>query len=259
MRVRLSCILGCAALLAAAATPAHAQFLEDAAAAVIEAQGQVSVIRHQEEWALFAGDTVRVGEVIVSGDDGYARLQVSDGSAFVVFPDSRVVFRKNPSNFRDLLDILIGRVKIYIQHFGDQPNPHKVYTPTAVISVRGTTFDVTVYDTEATAVAVEEGLVTVRHQLLPSVGETPVQAGESLIIEPNIPLAEARVDKAQIAQVAEGIVRRLASLLRMGGGGGGGSGGAPPAAGGGAGGGSAPLPGDEEAPAPPPAPPPPPQ
>lgn len=258
-RLNPSRLLGLAVLLTTVAAPVRAQFFEDAAAVAVELQGQVSVIRHGEEWALFAGDSVQVGETIVSGDDGYARLQVSDGSAFVVFPDSRIVFRNNPSNLRDLLDILIGRVKVYIQHLGDRPNPYKVYTPTAVISVRGTTFDVSVFDTEATTVAVEEGLVTVRHQLLPSVNETPVQAGESLVIEPGIPLAQARVDKAQVAQVAEGIVRRLASLIRIGGGGGSGGAGTPPAAGGGAGGGGAPLPGDEEAPAPPPAPPPPPQ
>ncbi len=253
MRLRPSRAFAWAVLLLAAAAPVRAQLFADAAAAVVEAQGQVSVFRNGQEWALFAGDTVNVGETIVSGEDGFARLQVSDGSAFLIYPGSRVVFRKNPSNLQDLLDIFIGRVKIYIQHFGDRPNPHKVYTPTAVISVRGTTFDVTVYDTEATALSVEEGLVTVRHLLLPSNQETSVAAGESLIIEPNIPLARAGVDKSRVVQIAEDMARTAASIWRRLGRGGGATPGAPTPGGGG---GSAPLPGDEGAPEPPPAPPP---
>ena len=237
----------------------RAQIFSDAAATVVEARGQVSVIRHGEEWALFTDDQVNVGETIVSGEDGFAQLEVSDGSFFLVYPESRVIFRNNPSNFRDLLDVFIGRVKVYIQHLGNRPNPHRVYTPTAVISVRGTTFDVTVYDTEATALAVEEGLVTVRHQLLPTNIETSVGAGESLVIEPNVPLAQARVDKARVFAVAEDVARTAASIWNRIGGGAGGSGGGstPGSGGGGTGGGGGPLPGDEQAPDPPPAPPPP--
>ena len=99
-------------------------------------------------------------------------FQVSDGSTFEVYPNSRVVFRANPSNLKDLLDLLLGRVKVHIQKLGGQPNNNRVTTPTAVISVRGTVFDVTVEDQESTLVAVEEGLVEVRHALLGSSPET---------------------------------------------------------------------------------------
>ena len=91
-------------------------------------------------------------------------FQVSDGSTFEVYANSRVVFRKTPGNLKDLLDVLIGRVKVHIQKWGGQPNFNRVFTPTAVISVRGTTFDVEVEDAdETTLVIVEEGLVEVQH------------------------------------------------------------------------------------------------
>ncbi len=146
------------------------------AAQVVEAQGAVSLLRDNQEWALFPGDSVQLGQTIVTGPDGFATLAVSDGSSFLVYPDSRVVFRKNPGSLRDLIDVFLGRVKIHINRLGGEPNPTRVYTPTAVISVRGTTFEVSVDESEVTTVFVVEGSVGVRHQLLPSSRETVLEA-----------------------------------------------------------------------------------
>ena len=84
----------------------------NSAAQVVEAQGQVSPWRNNEEWALFPGDAVQLGQTIITGPDGFATLEVSDGSSFLVYPDSRVVFRTNAGSLRDLIDIFLGRVKI---------------------------------------------------------------------------------------------------------------------------------------------------
>jgi hypothetical protein len=225
----------------------NAQLLGDASAAqVAVAEGDVSVVRSDQIWALFSGDQVKVGETILTGPDGFAQLSVEDGSHFLVYPNSQVVFRRNPGNLRDLIDVFLGRVKVYIQHLGDDPNPHRIFTPTAVISVRGTTFDVSIDAGEVVTVGVEEGVVTVQHRLLPRNRETPVEAGQSLVIYPGEALAKAGVDGVQAARLAGNLARMAASIWQRVGGGPGGSGG-----------GSAPtpLPGDEEAPAPPPPPP----
>jgi hypothetical protein len=168
------------------------------AAKAISVSGQVSVLRDNQEWAVEVGGQVRAKELIFTGPDGQARFEVSDGSTFDVYPNSRVVFRKNVPNWRDLLDVLVGRVKIHIQHWGDQPNHNRVLTPTAVISVRGTTFDVSVDDDdETTLVEVEEGSVEVQHALLPSGNARTVNAGESLLIYRNVPIASGRFDKGE--------------------------------------------------------------
>jgi FecR protein len=168
------------------------------AAKAISVIGQVSVLRDNQEWAVEVGGQVRAKELIFTGPDGQARFEVSDGSTFDVYPNSRVVFRKNVPNWRDLLDVLVGRVKIHIQHWGDQPNHNRVLTPTAVISVRGTTFDVSVDDDdETTLVEVEEGSVEVQHALLPSGNAKTVNAGESLLIYRNVPIATGRFDKGE--------------------------------------------------------------
>lgn len=172
----------------------------DAAAKVISLNGQVSVLRDNIPWALNAGDEVQIRQVIVTGPDGYAKFQVSDGSSFEVYPNSNVVFRKNPGNWRDLLDVLVGRVKIHIQKLGGQPNNNRVLTPTAVISVRGTTFDVEVNDDdETTVVSVEEGVVDVRHALRP--GQTmTLNPGESIHVYKDQPLAQGVIDKGELAR-----------------------------------------------------------
>ena len=128
--------------------------------------------------------------MIVTGSDGYAVFQVSDGSTFEVFPNSRVTFRANPANLKDILDVWLGRVKVHIEKFGGQPNNNRVITPTAVISVRGTVFDVSVEDQESTLVAVEEGLVEVQHALLPTKTPKLVNPGESLRVYRDQPLAQ---------------------------------------------------------------------
>ena len=139
-------------------------------------------------------------QVIVTGPDGFAQFEVSDGSTFQVYPNSNVVFRKNPPNWRDLLDVLAGRVKIHIQHLMGQPNPNRIVTPTAVISVRGTTFDVSVNDDdETTLVECEEGIVDVRHALKPGAIKT-LNAGESVHVYRDEPLAKSFVDKGALAQ-----------------------------------------------------------
>src|SRR6266852_3211564 len=171
------------------------------AAKVVTATGQVSVLKDSQPWALSIGDSVQVRELIFSGPDGHAVFQVSDGSTFEVYPNARVVFRKNPPNWRDLIDVLVGRVRIHIEHFGATPNPNRVLTPTAVISVRGTTFDVSVSDDdETTLIEVEEGSVEVRHALLPGDSPKTLSTGESLRVYRNEPIADRLVDKGTIAR-----------------------------------------------------------
>ena len=240
-----------ATLLAVLLLPAPIARGDSATAAkVTTADGRVSVLRNGELWALFAGNSVRVGETIVTGGDGFARLEISDGSSFEVYPNSHVVFRANPGNMRELLEVFLGKVKVHIQTFGGRPNPYRVESPTAVISVRGTTFEVAVESDNVTSVGVVEGLVMVEHRLLPG-KVVPLSPGESLRIFPNASLAQARIDKGAVAARVADAAREALYVLRTVGTGGKGattpSGpSAPPT--------TAPLPTDKGAPPPPPPP-----
>ncbi len=231
--------------------PAAGQSLfSDAAAKVVQRDGAVSIVKGSTLWAIDTGDTIQVRQIVVTGPDGYAKFEVSDGSTFEVFPNSRVTFRNNPGNFRDLVDVWIGRIRVHIQKLGGQPNPNRVQTPTAIISVRGTTFDVNVTDDdETTNVAVFEGQVAVAHRLMPREGEPKlVNAGEEITVFRNVPLAHGRrLDQMRAAQyAAETLWQIMLRVPRIGGGGG--------SAPGPTGGGGAPLPGDTESKPPPPPP-----
>jgi hypothetical protein len=143
--------------------------------------------------------------VIRTGADGYAKFQVSDGSTFEVFPNSEVTFRKT-YGIGDLLNVWMGKVKVYIQHFPGVPNPNNVTTPTALISVRGTIFDVEVQELDgATFVTLDEGLVDVRHLQVAS-RIVRLNPGESVQVLPNTPLAALPRDKGMILrQVLRGL------------------------------------------------------
>ncbi len=181
--------------------------LKDGAARLVSMTGRVSVLKDSNPWALNVGDVIQPQQVVVTGPDGLALFQVADGSTFEVFPNSHVVFRDNRGNWQDLLEVLIGKVRVKIEHLGGQPNHNRVHTPTAVISVRGTVFDVDVEDSEATTlVLVEEGVVEVRHTL--QGGATKVlQAGEWIRVFRNQPLAAKFVDRGALLQRAVAAAR----------------------------------------------------
>jgi len=177
--------------------------------------GQVSLLKDSRFIALSTGDQVQVTEVIVSGADGHAMLQVTDGSTIEVFPNSQMVFRHNTGDWKDLLDLIIGRVQVHIEHLlGDKPNPTRIMTPTAVISVRGTTFEVTVEEAdETTQVDVEEGTVVVQHKLLPSDRVATLHAGESIRVYKNVPIASNQFDKGTILRFLANMAREAALTM----------------------------------------------
>ncbi|WP_031497479.1 FecR family protein [Bryobacter aggregatus] len=217
---------------------------------VLHVQGQVQVLRDEIPWAINVGDTINPKQEIITGFDGYAKIQVPDGSVFEIFPGSRATFRSNQGNLRELLDLWIGRVKVHIEKLNGKPNPNRIQTPSAVISVRGTTFDVTVEDGDETLVLVEEGQVAVQHALMPFSSAKILNGGDYLRVYKNQPIADKSFDRGQVLLK---VLRMMQDIWitqpHVGG-----------AAGPGAGPSSVPggLPGDTGAPPPPPSAPPPP-
>ena len=193
---------------------------DDTAARVVMLEGDVSVLRDSYPWVLRVGDAVTPRQVILTGEESYAVFELSDGSRFEVFPNSRVTFRDNPGDWGDLLDLWLGRVKVYIQRLGGQPNPNQVFTPTAVISVRGTVFEVAVEDEEdTTLVAVDEGQVSVRHRLIGESSEKVLNAGEYLRVYRDTPLARSVIDKGTVIQrVSRAAADALYTVILRGGG-----------------------------------------
>lgn len=130
-------------------------------AKVIEMKGEVQVqlpaqtlVPASREMTLPAGSSLRTKK-------GSALLQLSDGSEVLVKSNSAVVVKSPDDNDHRYLELLLGKIRAAVKkRLKDQPN-FRLGTPTAVITVRGTQFEVDVNKKLATSVVVYEGLVEV--------------------------------------------------------------------------------------------------
>jgi ferric-dicitrate binding protein FerR (iron transport regulator) len=164
---------------------------------------------------LFVDDTINPQQTVITGPDGYAVFRVADGSTMELFPNSKACFRGTPGNWEDLLEMILGKVRVEIQHLAGKPNPNKVRTPTAVISVRGTIFDVSVMDDKGTTlVMVEQGVVAVRNEVQP--GEPIIlNPGEWVEVDPDQPLAAKKPDYSALAQKFGRAFKEIADEILM--------------------------------------------
>jgi hypothetical protein len=143
--------------------------------AVAMAQGTVTVssVIGQVEWKAAGAAQfstmpattrqVHVGDQIHTGAGANLILTLPDTSYMVVSENSTITIQDfwATGTGRSLVDVVIGTVRFYIQKIGGKPNPYRVQTPTALIAVRGTIFDVATYDPRTTEVSCLDGSVTV--------------------------------------------------------------------------------------------------
>ncbi len=133
---------------------------------VLSSEGQVEIRRDStgkvmtQAIAFKPNDDLFAGDTIITGKNGKLVLALSDGSQAVVAPKTTLVIQDLTQSPRTLFQMLKGKTRIHIEKLGGQPNPYRVNTPTAVIAVRGTIFDVEVSDDE-TQVYLHEGAVDV--------------------------------------------------------------------------------------------------
>jgi hypothetical protein len=209
MRFRFALLLAASVVVSLASL--HAQ--DENAATVLVQLNRVSVLDSGGYLRpLSVGDRLRLHETVVTGPDSFARFQLSDGSTFDVYANSKVVFRETPG-ITDLLDLFLGRVKVFIEH-SKGPNPKDVKTPTAVISVRGTVFDVEVRDAEGTTfVSLDEGLIDVRNLTAPG-PSVLLKPGDSILIEPYRPLIPQQINQnAVFRQVLRAAEQAMVQVL----------------------------------------------
>jgi ferric-dicitrate binding protein FerR (iron transport regulator) len=133
---------------------------------------------------LTASQPVQVGDEVRTGPDAQLILEVPDGSYMVVSENSKLVVEDFWSgDLRSLMNLMVGKVRFYIQRFGGRPNPYRVTTPTALIAVRGTTFDVIVDEAQMAEVRCLEGRVAVEAVGLPN-REVILEPGRKTLVRP---------------------------------------------------------------------------
>lgn len=141
-----------------------------ASAKILSSSGSVQITRQTAGGAsrvkLRAGDELFAGDVIKTGAFGRVVVGLKDGSQAIISENTTVEIKDTNNSPRTIFNVLRGKTRIKIEKLGGKPNPYRITTPTTVIAVRGTIFDVFVKDDE-TKVFVVEGEVSVANLLLP--------------------------------------------------------------------------------------------
>jgi len=164
------CVVLCALSIGSGIRVSRAQ--EMVSAKVLSIQGQVEIQRQPanqpqiQKIAFKIEDRLQAGDTIITGKNGRLVLGLSDGSQAVIAAKTTVVIKDLSQSPRTLFNVVRGKTRVHIEKLGGQPNPYRVNTPTAVIAVRGTIFDVLV-DEKETQVFLHEGQVAVTNLALP--------------------------------------------------------------------------------------------
>jgi hypothetical protein len=185
------------------------------------AQGnlRVSQVQGHVEWKGASNKTfvplvsqsVQAGDEIRTGSDASLILMAPDGSYMVVSENSTLVVEDYWSgNFKSIMNLMLGHVRFYIQKLGGRPSPYSVRTPTALIAVRGTTFDVFVDDAQFAEVRCLEGRVTVESLGL-SDREVILEPGFKTLVRPGeVPQTPVRLEAELRRQRVIGVKKKNA-------------------------------------------------
>jgi len=121
------------------------------------------------------GQVLPSGTVLDIGDGRLVLVLRTDESEILVQPHTRLVVKEpEPGNW-NAVEILLGRVRAYIRKRTGGAPPFQMGTPSAVIAVRGTRFDVEVNGRGVSEVDVFDGLVEVASSTIP---------GSSVLVSP---------------------------------------------------------------------------
>lgn len=153
-------------------TPATAPAVPIAGASVADVKGKVQIELPGQAPSSPSAGQVLPAETTITTRNGRILLRLEDGSQILVHSDTHIVLKQPSPTSWQHLQLLLGKIKAEIQKLTGGAPPFQIGTPSAVITVRGTRFDVRVDKHKTTRVDVEEGVVEVEG--LKHIGE-PVQ------------------------------------------------------------------------------------
>ncbi len=158
---------------------------------------------------LTAAKSVQIGDEVRTGPGGTLMLELGDGSYMVVSENSALTIDDFMApNLRSLVNMMLGKVRFYIQRLGGKPNPYRVTTPTALIAVRGTIFEVSVDEAQITEIRCLEGRVSVETAGL-SDREVVLDEGRKTLVRPGeYPLPPVNNDEALVRNRVVRLVRK---------------------------------------------------
>jgi hypothetical protein len=169
-----------------------------AGAVISEWKGEVHVQLPATNMALpKRGQVLPAGTVVETGEGRLVLVLRADESEVLVQPHTRLVVSEPAPGNWNAVEVLLGKVRAYIRKRTGGAPPFQMGTPSAVIAVRGTRFDVEVNGRGVSEVDVFDGLVEVASTDMPgsSVLVSPgfsTRVGLGSPPEPPVPTGEIR-------------------------------------------------------------------
>src|SRR6267142_2107060 len=152
-------VLFCASAVAQESQQGTTASAPYAGATISDFKGKVSIQLPAQAFAAPVRGEILPPDTTVSTDDGRLLLKLSDGSDVLVRAHTKLLLKQPEASGWKYFQLLMGRVRTQIQkRMGGSP-AFQIGTPSAVISVRGTKFDVEVDRRGFTEVDVDEGVV----------------------------------------------------------------------------------------------------
>jgi len=178
--VVIAVVVSLAAAPAATApqTAAPPSTIATASASVVDIKGKVQIELPGKAPSSPALGQVLPAETAINTGSGKILLRLEDESQILVHSNTHVVLKQPSPASWQRLQLLLGKIKAEIQKRTGGSPPFQVGTPSAVITVRGTTFYLRVDKHKSTRVDVEEGVVELQN--LKGIGKSvQVKAGFS--------------------------------------------------------------------------------
>ena len=175
-------------------------------------EGTVSVTRDSSSIEVVNGMNLISEDDLETSADSTATLLADSDKHIVVNPDSflHIVAVGNEKKGKIGIDLVRGAAHFAIDNPLPKNSEFEVTTPNALLSVRGTIFDVTYFaDYKATLVQVTEGIVSAKAD--GSDEETLVEAGESILIVED---DEGELQTIYPYEDADSGIRGIAGLFR---------------------------------------------
>jgi len=129
-------------------------------ATIAEFKGEVTLHSLQGDITASRG-TVLAPESVIETGKGSTLLNLPDGSQILVKPHSKVILKAPNVGRGYSLELILGKVLATVRKRLGGESSFRMGTPTAVITVRGTRFEVQVDKKQRTFVEVYDGLVEV--------------------------------------------------------------------------------------------------
>ena len=189
--------------------PVNAPF---AGATISDWKGKIHLnLPGEAQSAPVIGETLPPGTVLETGG-GRLLLQLTDGSQVLIRAHTRLTVQQPSPTDRGYFQLLLGRIRAIITKRTGGAPPFELGTPSAVIAVRGTEFELEVNRQQETEVDVFEGVVEVigRH----SRTSVFVQAGSSTRVGMDTPPEEPRPTAEMHSEAGKRVDQGSASASR---------------------------------------------